>query len=171
MYVRLAFAVAAHLEAELLIVDEVLAVGDFEFQKKCLGKMNEVSRQDGRTVLLVSHNMSAIQSLSDRVLFLEGGCVKDFGEVETVIRNYAHPKDLENYKFNRDAKTYSAPECDILDAWLEVGGVRSSSPIDWDEEVSIVLILDVKTKIICSPEFLFRELRRSANVICADGPL
>ena len=70
MYVRLAFAVAAHLEPEILIVDEVLAVGDAQFQEKCLGKMREVSRQDGRTVLLVSHNMSVILSLCQRALLL-----------------------------------------------------------------------------------------------------
>jgi lipopolysaccharide transport system ATP-binding protein len=73
MYVRLAFAVAAHLEPEILIVDEVLAVGDAEFQKKCLGKMDEVSRRDGRTVLLVSHNMSSIAALASRALLLDGG--------------------------------------------------------------------------------------------------
>lgn len=72
MYVRLAFAVAAHLEPEILIVDEVLAVGDAEFQKKCLGKMHEVSR-GGRTVLFVSHNMAAIQALCSRVVVLQGG--------------------------------------------------------------------------------------------------
>jgi ABC-type polysaccharide/polyol phosphate transport system ATPase subunit len=75
MYVRLAFAVAAHLEPEILVVDEVLAVGDAEFQKKCLGKMDEVSRRDGRTVLLVSHNMSSIAALASRVLFLDAGRV------------------------------------------------------------------------------------------------
>src|SRR4029078_9916461 len=68
MYVRLAFAVAAHLEPEILIIDEVLAVGDAEFQNKCLGKMDEVSRRQGRTVILVSHNMSTIASLADRAL-------------------------------------------------------------------------------------------------------
>ena len=72
MYVRLAFAVAAHLEPEILVVDEVLAVGDAEFQKKCLGKMHEVSR-GGRTVLFVSHNMAAIQALCSRVIVLQGG--------------------------------------------------------------------------------------------------
>src|SRR5208282_2399541 len=64
MYVRLAFAVAAHLEPEILIVDEVLAVGDAEFQKKCLGKMQDVSTKEGRTVLFVSHNMAAVQQLT-----------------------------------------------------------------------------------------------------------
>src|ERR1700751_5643342 len=69
MYVRLAFAVAAHLEPDILVVDEVLAVGDTQFQQKCLGKMDEVSRQEGRTVLLVSHNMAAIAEMANRALF------------------------------------------------------------------------------------------------------
>jgi lipopolysaccharide transport system ATP-binding protein len=73
MYVRLAFAVAAHLEPEILIVDEVLAVGDIQFQKKCLGKMQELSKEDARTVLFVSHNMDALSSLCSNVVFLEKG--------------------------------------------------------------------------------------------------
>src|SRR6202007_2986704 len=73
MYVRLAFAVAAHLEPEILIVDEVLAVGDVEFQKKCLGKMDEVSRRDGRTVLFVSHNLAAVAEMTNRALLLVSG--------------------------------------------------------------------------------------------------
>ena len=73
MYVRLAFAVAAHLNSEILIIDEVLAVGDIEFQKKCLGKMDEISRSEGRTILFVSHNMSAVLQLCDRVICLDGG--------------------------------------------------------------------------------------------------
>jgi lipopolysaccharide transport system ATP-binding protein len=73
MYVRLAFAVAAHLEPEILVVDEVLAVGDAQFQKKCLGKMEDVSKQEGRTLLFVSHNMQAIQSLCSRTILLSGG--------------------------------------------------------------------------------------------------
>ena len=73
MYVRLAFAVAAHLEPEILIVDEVLAVGDSEFQKKCLGKMDDVAKRQGRTVLFVSHNMGAVNQLCSRVILLQGG--------------------------------------------------------------------------------------------------
>ena len=87
MYVRLAFAVAAHLEPEILIVDEVLAVGDAEFQKKCLGKMHEVSR-GGRTVLFVSHNMSAIQTLCDRAVWLDQGQVRADGDVNDCINSY-----------------------------------------------------------------------------------
>jgi lipopolysaccharide transport system ATP-binding protein len=87
MYVRLAFAVAAHLEPEILIVDEVLAVGDAEFQKKCLGKMGEVAR-DGRTVLLVSHNMSSIAALAGRALLLDHGSVAVDSSVADAISEY-----------------------------------------------------------------------------------
>jgi lipopolysaccharide transport system ATP-binding protein len=87
MYVRLAFGVAAHLEPEVLIVDEVLAVGDAEFQKKCLGKMQDVSR-GGRTVLFVSHNMSAIQSLCDTAVVLEKGSVRFLGPIDVAIGEY-----------------------------------------------------------------------------------
>src|ERR1700676_1488532 len=85
MYVRLAFAVAAHLEPEILIVDEVLAVGDAEFQKKCLGKIGEVSRQEGRTVLFVSHNLAAIAELTDRALLLNFGPVALDGSVTIAL--------------------------------------------------------------------------------------
>src|SRR5437868_2514994 len=84
MYVRLAFAVAAHLDPEILIVDEVLAVGDAGFQKKCLGKMSEVSSA-GRTVLFVSHNMVAVNSLCEHALWLVQGSVTAFGPVRQVI--------------------------------------------------------------------------------------
>jgi lipopolysaccharide transport system ATP-binding protein len=87
MIVRLGFAVAAHLEPEILIVDEVLAVGDAEFQKKCLGKMKDVSGE-GRTVLFVSHNMAAVKTLCSRGLVLEHGQVKYDGEVERAVAHY-----------------------------------------------------------------------------------
>jgi lipopolysaccharide transport system ATP-binding protein len=87
MYLRLAFAVAAHLEPETLLIDEVLAVGDASFQKKCLGKMGEVSRA-GRTVFFVSHNMTAVQSLCDRVLWLSNGRLRDDGAAARVISSY-----------------------------------------------------------------------------------
>jgi homopolymeric O-antigen transport system ATP-binding protein len=87
MYLRLAFAVAAHLEPEILLIDEVLAVGDASFQKKCLGKMGEVSRA-GRTVFFVSHNMTAVQSLCDRVVWLSDGRLRDDGAAARVISSY-----------------------------------------------------------------------------------
>jgi lipopolysaccharide transport system ATP-binding protein len=87
MYVRLAFAVAAHLEPEILVVDEVLAVGDAEFQKKCLGKMGDVA-QKGRTVLFVSHNMAAVQSLCKKALQLESGHIVQTGDSKSVVSTY-----------------------------------------------------------------------------------
>ena len=87
MYVRLAFAVAAHLEPEILIVDEVLAVGDAEFQKKCLGKMKDVAGH-GRTILFVSHNMTAVKSLCSRVVLMKNGHLVANGPTETVIKDY-----------------------------------------------------------------------------------
>lgn len=87
MYLRLAFAVAAHLEPEILLVDEVLAVGDAAFQKKCLGKMGEVAKQ-GRTVFLVSHNMASIARLSEKVLWLSNGHMQAYGDPEQIIASY-----------------------------------------------------------------------------------
>src|SRR5438477_3696998 len=88
MYVRLAFAVAAHLESEILIVDEVLAVGDAEFQRKCLGKMQDVSQREGRTVLFVSHNMQAITNLCSRVILINKGSIIQDDVPSKVIRDY-----------------------------------------------------------------------------------
>lgn len=99
MYVRLAFAVAAHLEPEILIVDEVLAVGDAEFQKKALGKMKNVSEGEGRTVLFVSHNMAAIQRLCSTALFLKNGKVEDIGETRNIIDKYM---TIENDLYEKD---------------------------------------------------------------------
>jgi lipopolysaccharide transport system ATP-binding protein len=96
MYVRLAFAVAAHLESEILIVDEVLAVGDAEFQKKCLGKMGEVSKGEGRTVLFVSHNMAAVENICNKGLFLKDGKLVSFNQTKQILSEYA--------KFNTNIK-------------------------------------------------------------------
>ena len=88
MYVRLAFAVAAHLEPEILIVDEVLAVGDAEFQKKCLGKMEDVSAKEGRTVILVSHQMPAIQNLCTRCIMMDKGRLIMQGKTDDIVNSY-----------------------------------------------------------------------------------
>lgn len=96
MYVRLAFAIAAHLEPEILVVDEVLAVGDAEFQKKCLGKMQDVAGH-GRTVLFVSHQMATIAALCDSALLLEKGCVKWRGSVPDTIAEYVQAFNSTNH--------------------------------------------------------------------------
>jgi lipopolysaccharide transport system ATP-binding protein len=88
MYVRLAFAVAAHLESEIIILDEVLAVGDAEFQKKCLGKMGDVSHKEGRTVLFVSHNIQAVQSLCNKGILLKDGHLEMTGDIKKVASFY-----------------------------------------------------------------------------------
>lgn len=95
MYVRLAFAVAAHLESEILIVDEVLAVGDAEFQKKCLGKMGDISKGEGRTVLFVSHNMDSIKNLCNKGIVLENGLITYNSNTDKAINYY-----LNSYRKN-----------------------------------------------------------------------
>lgn len=104
MYMRLAFAVAAHLEPEILIVDEVLAVGDTQFQKKCLGKMSEVSKQ-GRTVLFVSHNMGAISQMCDKCILLDHGEMIAASTTDSVIKKYLSSgnKYLKNMKINSNS--------------------------------------------------------------------
>ena len=100
MYMRLAFAVAAHLETDILLVDEVLAVGDASFQKKCLAKMENVAGQ-GRTVLFVSHNMSAMQSLCGRIIYLANGQIKEDGEPQHVINDYLSSATVNRTKHER----------------------------------------------------------------------
>ncbi len=104
MKVRLGFSVAAHLEPEILVIDEVLAVGDAEFQRKCLGKMKDVSRS-GRTILFVSHNMTAIASLCSRVIWLEGGKIKQDGAADEVVRAY-----LRAYGSSGEQREWTADE-------------------------------------------------------------
>ena len=108
MYVRLAFAVAAHLESEILIVDEVLAVGDAEFQKKCLGKMGDVSKGEGRTILFVSHNMASVKALCKTGFLLSNGMLDYEGSVESTIERYTlkkkqiDPNVIKHIQGNKD---------------------------------------------------------------------
>ncbi|OGF26995.1 hypothetical protein A2331_02760 [Candidatus Falkowbacteria bacterium RIFOXYB2_FULL_34_18] len=107
MYVRLAFSVAAHMEPDVLLVDEVLAVGDTAFQKKCLGKMDEVTKTAGRTILFVSHNMEAVKNLCHKCVLLENGEIKMFDETEKVITRYLQNNPLtqdNTLKKRRDRK-------------------------------------------------------------------
>ena len=107
MYLRLAFAVAAHLENEILLADEVLAVGDLAFQEKCLGKMHHAAR-DGRTVLFISHNMQAVNTLCNRVVLLQEGSIADDGPTQIVLSKYMRAlmgKDRTNEKFWPDKTT------------------------------------------------------------------
>lgn len=135
MYVRLAFAVAAHLEPEILIVDEVLAVGDAEFQKKCLGKMSEVSK-GGRTVLFVSHNMTAVASLCSRALLMEGGRISKSGHVKEVTDHYLAPiggkSDIRRQIWHDKATAPGDERVRVHKVEINSDGEDHQSPIEMD---------------------------------------
>lgn len=141
MYVRLAFAVAAHLDPEILIVDEVLAVGDAEFQKKCLGKMKDVSGQ-GRTVLFVSHNMSAILRLCDQGILLKNGNIIANGKMENVVANY-----LENKNSERIVSTIGSKNINVLDVKFKDSTGKELTYLSTFENVEIELNCVAKTKV------------------------
>jgi len=136
MYLRLAFAIAAHLEPEILLVDEVLAVGDVSFQKRCLGKIGEVAHQ-GRTVLFVSHNMGAVRSLCEKGLVLERGRVVEFGPIGKAIETYYR---LSEASRKHDATRFSAGETGF-------GPVRlanyEGSTIDQGDPLQITTTLNI----------------------------
>ena len=132
MYVRLAFAVAAHLEPEILIVDEVLAVGDAEFQKKCIGKMKDVSVNDGRTVLFVSHNMGAVQDLCDSGMLMIKGMVETFGKVDYVLDEYIRQGIQTNNKYQSSdisEKTIQILGAEIVNAYGEMANEFASGDV------------------------------------------
>lgn len=133
MYMRLAFAVAAHLDPEILLVDEVLAVGDAGFQRKCLGKMDEVAKE-GRTVLFVSHNMSAVQALCQRILVLEKGRVKGMCDVVEGVQMYY--KSLQNRDLIREGDKEVAVGAVRVNG-QENGSVDATKPIQFEFEVNV----------------------------------
>jgi lipopolysaccharide transport system ATP-binding protein len=136
MYVRLAFAVAAHLETEILIVDEVLAVGDAEFQKKCLSKMGDVSKGEGRTILFVSHNLASVKSLCNNGILLENGLIKSHGKIDTIIKNYLGGNDLE---FNYRIVNYSKHNFILKDIGIRNLNRSYSDEIYRDQEINIII--------------------------------
>lgn len=156
MYTRLAFAVAVHLEPEILIVDEVLAVGDFDFQKKCLGKMKDVSKS-GRTVLFVSHNTGAIRALCDRAIWLFEGQVKMDGTPATVLPNYLRQDaQLAERKWCDPATAPMFGEAVLLHAVRVVNKHgRPNTVFDVKEPIEIQIDYSVLEKRHCMNLFLF----------------
>jgi lipopolysaccharide transport system ATP-binding protein len=150
MYVRLAFSVAAHLEPEILLVDEVLAVGDAEFQQRCLGRMEDLSGS-GRTILFVSHNMQAVNQLCDRAILLEGGGVTHEGQPSDVVTRYLHSTQGSGSHSVWDDE--SAPGNDL---------VRLRSVRVVDEHGNTVDTADVRRSI--GIEIVFRVLRSGRPV-------
>ncbi|MBK8712912.1 MAG: ABC transporter ATP-binding protein [Niastella sp.] len=145
MYVRLAFGVAAHLEPEILIVDEVLAVGDAEFQKKALGKMKDVSAKDGRTVLFVSHNMPAIKRLCSHGILLENGNITLNTDINTIVEHYLNYDKSEDCIpeafFENSGKVLQVQSCQLLDQNLKL----------------VTKYYDVNDKIILKVRYRFLE--------------
>jgi lipopolysaccharide transport system ATP-binding protein len=144
MYVRLAFSVAAHLEPEILIIDEVLAVGDVQFQKKCLGKMEEVGKQ-GRTVLFVSHNMSVIGSLCNKSILLDHGKIAFEGNTPEVIRKYFSGKEAGGAKLSFTDKFVGNSECRLIEvACNSLKGY--SDTFDINEDFFIETLFDIQSE-------------------------
>lgn len=139
MTVRLGFAVAAHLDPEILVVDEVLAVGDAEFQKKAIGKMQDVSRGEGRTVLFVSHNMASIRQLCSSGIILEKGSIKMMGTAEECVNEYISSnipslRSFANITDNHRNYQYTGKEIELLSAKLncDVNEVASNQPLEFE---------------------------------------
>ena len=162
MYMRLAFAVAAHLEPEILLVDEVLAVGDAAFQKKCLGKMGEVSKA-GRTVLFVSHNMGAIARLCNHCTLLEKGVLELQGSPQRVIESYIK-KDMQTDQAQRCWSSYEAPG----DESCRLVGVRVCQP-SGVPNTSIDITRSFDIEIETRSDKVEMDLAISLQVLTADG--
>lgn len=140
MMVRLGFSVAAHLEPEILIVDEVLAVGDLDFQKKCLGKMDSISKDKGRTILFVSHNLNAISQLAEKGILLERGSVVKTGAIKDIIGEYLHAEANANLDVNLMVRK-GVQEVSIKEVHL------SKFTYEIFEDISIFLSLKVANPI------------------------
>jgi lipopolysaccharide transport system ATP-binding protein len=143
MTVRLAFAVAAFLEPEILVIDEVLAVGDAEFQKKAIGKMQDISRGEGRTVLFVSHNMAAVKSLCTKGLVLINGKVAMVGSTEQAV-NYYLSQDSESMNMRNFSSEYDKPEFTLHEISLNAFDKSSEDPLDEYQKIELNTMLTLK---------------------------
>ncbi len=142
MYVRLAFAVAAHLEPEILLVDEVLAVGDAEFQKKCLGKMDDVSKKEGRTVLFVSHNMATVRNLCDRCILLEDGRIAIEASTEKAIEHYLHLNNANVFNdLGETARRAGTQDVVFTSFHIDSKGKTGVSSVFTGDDVEFVFVL------------------------------
>ena len=180
MYVRLAFAVAAHLESEILIVDEVLAVGDAEFQKKCLGKMGDVSKGQGKTVLFVSHNMASIQKLCSSCIILNNGTIFSQGNIDKSIAAYLNIQKPEFEPKTELDNNYSIPHIALTPDYIKSLGelnltftLKSSSarrisniiPIIYNTTEERACILDLRNYLgINIPVAANSEIKIEINV-------
>lgn len=169
MYVRLAFAVAAHLEPEILVLDEVLAVGDTAFQQKCLGKMRDVTSQ-GRTVLLVSHNMATVGRLCKKTIWLNEGRVEGYGPSEIVIQSYLSSQRTVGAEYTRDeTELQPIPSVFVSGARIRNGEDRIVSILDARRPFSIELEYKVTSRTLVWVGFTI-SVRDGTDVLAAtDG--
>jgi len=153
MYVRLAFAVAANLESEILIVDEVLAVGDAEFQEKCLGKMQNVSEAEGRTVLFVSHNMGAVMNLCQKAILIKNGMIDKLGDTSAIISHYRQTILNNSYEW-KSTKKKTCPHFDKV-----VIDVNGKQP-----DLILKVAFDVNSPIMHKPLFVAFDIANSIGM-------
>ena len=161
MYMRLAFAVAAHMETEILLVDEVLAVGDAAFQNKCLGKMGDVARE-GRTVLFVSHNMSAIISLCQRGMLLENGSLEVMGDMHKVVTRYLSSGTALNGNFTRLERS-RGKKLEIEQINLEKNG--KTSTVYYNSESLVVQITYAVSALLTGAQLCVEVLMESQECL------
>lgn len=182
MYVRLAFAVAAHLEPEILIVDEVLAVGDAQFQKKCLGKMEDVSAKEGRTVLFVSHQMGAIAQLCNKAILLNKGEIAQAGSVQHVVSYYMNQSTSGSVGYEADAASLRK---DIAIIKAQTFDAEGNPAVNFahDQQITIAIscrvnnwvkgaevrigVRDSKRNVFTSDTELVTDVNQSPNELCA----
>ncbi len=169
MYVRLAFAVAAHLEPDVLVLDEVLAVGDTAFQQKCLGKMRDVSSH-GRTVLLVSHSMAAVGQLCKTTIWLHDGRVQAFGPSDEVIQSYLNSQKTVTAQFSRDeSELEQLPPVLVLGARIRSSTGQIASVLDSRQGFSIEVDYKVTSKTLCWVGFTISTRENLEVMAATDG--
>lgn len=173
MYVRLAFAVAAHLEPEILLVDEVLAVGDMQFQKKCLGKMEDVSNKEGRTVLFVSHNMAMISSLCEKCFLLDMGQVEKEGKTTDVVMHYytSGVQSPGQVDFSVNGRPIGDEYANLLAAEVRNEKGQIANEIDINESLNVLMKFQVNkiNKFMPNVHLFTGEGLYAFDSICPDA--
>jgi lipopolysaccharide transport system ATP-binding protein len=156
MYVRLAFSVAAHLEPEILVVDEVLAVGDAEFQKKCLGKMQDVSSSEGRTVLFVSHNMPALLNLCNKAILLQSGKFQNMGKADEIVQEYILSVATGNADIGSSIKIHS-DKTKLLSVSVKQNDTYRTD-VDIAKPILIEMVYEImEDNTICTPSIVVKD--------------
>jgi len=172
MYVRLAFGVAAHLEPDILIVDEVLAVGDAEFQKKCIGKMKDVSDQEGRTIIFVSHSMPMIASLCKRGIVLKNGSLTFDGSSAAAVHYYqnAGKEDSGFLNFLDQSKRPGDELGELLQAWVEDQNGKVNSELLINESFKVVMRYAIKSRVPSQPHPNFHFFDQFGQYVFVSSP-